>query len=145
MKSLKWGFVTTCILCFCAIDAVAFSTHDTSVTRNFSETEAPVGSAITVLVVFTHNEADTLRGFYYADHIPEGLSVNTVSIRVDGGALSNYRVQSDPVGDVYPGYATCLWILETPNGFPESNPIPPGSTVEIVCTVNSSGEGAFSF
>jgi hypothetical protein len=131
------------VLLLFAFDASGFSTHNIMITRSFDEVETVVGGTITVSVGFTNAEVRDLRGFYYTDQIPEGLSVETVSLRIDGDNIPNYRYDSGSAGEVYPGCRAFRWILETPSGFQENNPIALGSTLEIVYSVSSSEGGVF--
>jgi hypothetical protein len=75
--------------------------------------------------------------------------VSTTSVKIiDDNSnerdISNYEFESGSSGDVYVGYISYRWILETPIAFDEINPISSDYTVEIIYTVSSSGEGAFN-
>jgi hypothetical protein len=121
-----------------------FSTNNTTIARSFDKSSAATGELITVTVTFTNNESTNLRGFYYAEEVPQALVVNTVSVKINGSAISNYVFEPGSVGDVYPGNVVYRWILETPTAFSESHPLPSGSTAEIVYTLSSTQAGTFN-
>ncbi|MBE9575057.1 MAG: cadherin-like domain-containing protein [Proteobacteria bacterium] len=136
-----------CLLFVLSSAAFGFSTHNTTVSRTFDPVEAAVRESITVRVTFTNSEANNLRGFYYTEQIPQGLTVDTesIAVKINDNPVSNYIFESGSVGDVYPGYIPHRWVLETPPTFAENNPIPPNYTVEIVYSVSSTQEGTFDF
>ena len=136
------------ILCFLFLlnsAAFGFSTHTTSISRSFDQVEASVSEPITVTVNFTTSEVNALRGFYYTDQIPQGLTVDSVSVKINGTDIPDYIFENDSLGDVYDGCIPYRWILETPTAFLENNPIPPNYTVEIVYSVSSTDDGTFDF
>ncbi len=139
--------IVLCLLFLLHGAAFGFSTHTTSISRTFDPVEAEVfvGEEITVTVNFTTEEVNDLRGFYYTDQIPEGLTVNTVSVKINDGDVSDYIFEYDSIGDVYAGCIPYRWVLETPTAFLENNPVPPNYTVEIVYSVSSTQEGTFDF
>ena len=147
MKCLKLTLVTSCVLFLLSSAAFGFSTHTTVISRTFDPVEAEVfvGEDITVTVNFTTSEVDDLRGFYYTDQIPQGLTVDTVSVKINGTDIPDYIFENDSLGDVYDGCIPYRWILETPTAFLENNPIPPNYTVEIVYSVSSTDDGTFDF
>lgn len=121
-----------------------FSTHP-STTSSFripDKAQAFTGDSITITTRFTNNESISLRGFYYVDHIPEGLTVNTKRVTIDGNDV-NYIEETGLVGDIYAGAVPYRWILETPPAFGENNPISPVSVLEIVYSIMSEQEGLF--
>jgi hypothetical protein len=147
MKWFRAIFAITCFLSpFCDV-VFAFSTHNTTISRTFDPAPpiAVVNDSITVTVRFTNSESITVRGFYYTEQIPQGLSINTVSVGIDGNDVSSYTLEYGSSGDVYPSYIPCRWILETPTAFSENNPIGSGVTLEIIYDVTSSQEGTFDF
>jgi hypothetical protein len=95
-------------------------------------------------VSFTNSESANLRGFYYAEQVPQALVVNTVSVKINGSPVSNYLFESGTVGDVYPGNVVYRWIFETPTAFSENHPLASGSTAEIVYTLSSNQAGTFN-
>jgi VCBS repeat-containing protein len=127
------------------ISAMGFSTHGTMISREFDKVEAAVDEPITVTVSFTNGEADDLRGFYYTEHVPEGLSIDTVSVKIDGVDVSGYTVESGSADEVYPGSVPYRWILETPALFEEMNSLAADAELVIVYTVSSSQAGTFRF
>jgi hypothetical protein len=151
MKSLRVSLLTFCFLVLYANSPFAFSTHNTYVSRSFDKTQAAPDSSITVTVSFANYELDELRGFYYTEQIPVGLTLETVSIKIAddiGGEteISNYTIESGSSGDVYPGFVPNRWIIETPPPpFDENNPISTDYTLEIVYTVSSPSQGTLNF
>jgi len=143
MRFPKLLLIIFCLLFLCVGPSYGYSTHDTTISRPFDKAEAGVNDPITITVTFTNLEANALRGFYYADQIPEGLSINPVSVRIGGNDASSYIVESGSSGDVYAGYIPYRWVLEAPTAFEEDNPVPQDSTVEIVYSVSSSQAGTF--
>ena len=141
-QKLVWvGRVSTVILLlgsFVFVASVfAFSTHDTVISRRFDKTEAPTNRNINVTVTFRNLEADDLRGFYYTEHVPEGLTVNTLNLRIFDGdietEIAGYTLEFGASGDVYPGYVPYRWILETPpQPFIENNLVFPNAELEIL-------------
>ena len=145
MRSLK---IIVCLLIFLFISfryGFAFTTNNTTITRTFDKNEAAIGQSIAVTVTFTNSETSDLRGFYYAEQIPQGLAVTTTSVKINGNPISNYFFESGSVGDVYPGNVAYRWILETPSEFSENNPISTDSIVEIIYSVTSARAGTFNF
>ena len=71
------------------IDPVfGFSTHSTTnISRTFDKIQVSRNESIMVTVSFENTGAFRLQGFYYVDHIPEGLIVNTVSVMIDGNNI----------------------------------------------------------
>ncbi len=124
--------------------AAAFSTHDTSITRSFDRSSAAVGESIVVTVLFTSLESAELRGFYYADHVPDGVDVETVSVRLDGNEIDDFLFEMNAVA-VYPEHTTHRWILEVPPDFMANNALAEDSSLEIVYSIDVASEGAFSF
>jgi len=149
MKMVMWlSWLLLIILChvFTGVCPVfGFSTHNITISRAFDQIQASVDSPITITVNFTSLEPFDLRGFYYAVHIPEGLSVDTESVRINGSVISSYIDESGLSEDIYNGCIPYRWILETPTAFGENNPVSQNSTVEIVYSVTSSQEGALDF
>ena len=87
MNKAKISFLTVCFVVISSILASGFSTHSTTISRSFDKDEAVVGDPITVTVNFTNEEADDLRGFFYTEQIPDGLSVDTISVQIDGSTI----------------------------------------------------------
>ena len=145
MKALKLSLVMMCLILLANSHALGFSTHNTTISRTFDTVETGVDGSITVTVDLTNSEANDLKGFYYAEHVSQGLTISTISVKIDGNDISDYLFESGSVGDVYPGCIVCRWILETPTTFDENNTISSGSTVQIVYSVSSGQEGTFHF
>jgi hypothetical protein len=146
-KVVKLTFVAILSL-FLSFDSVyGYSTHPTStnISRNFDKLETSRADAITVTTTFFHLTGNDLRGFYYTEHIPEGLVVNTISVKINGNDITNHMVESGSNGDVYPGYVPFRWILEIPPSFAENNPLSPYDSLVIVYTVTALHVGAFNF
>ena len=143
MKGLKIILLVVTGLLVIAGPVAAFSTHSVTVERSLDKTEAVVGETIRVTVTLSNLETAILRGFFYSEHIPQGLSVTTESVTVDGAPISGYTYESGGSGDVWTGSITHRWILETPISFTEDNPVPSGASVEIVYLLSSPATGIF--
>jgi len=144
-KKAKFSLILLHFLFFCVIPVFDFSTHSTTISRTFDKDEAVIGESIAVTVSFTNNEAYDLRGFYYSEQIPEGLSVETQSVKINGSDILNHIAESGSTGDVYSGYIPYRWILEFPTLFEENNPLSTGANLVIIYTISSSQEGIFNF
>ena len=125
--------------------ALAYTTSNTFISRSFDKSSATVGDDIVITVTFQNAEASTLRGFFYVEYIPEGLNITTQSVTIGGSAVSNYTFESGTSGAVYPGEIEYKWILETPTGFLQGNPISYLSTVQIVYSIHTSQSGVYNF
>ncbi len=123
------------------------STGDVAISRTYDRVEAGINEPVTVTVSFTNSHTSIdMKGFYFSEQIPAGLTVNTVSVKIDGADVSIYIYEVGLPGDVYTSFTPHRWILETPPGFTENNPIPFGDSIlEIVYTVTSSQKGTFNF
>jgi hypothetical protein len=144
MKLVRAIALLFCFLFIFASTVFSFTISNTIITRTFNKNEASINELITVSVNFTNNETSSLRGFYYAEQVPEGLVVNTVGVSINGNPVSNYLFKSVSVGDVYPGNVVYRWILETPAEFLENNPISATSQVEIIYTLSSPQAATFN-
>ncbi len=138
------GIMILAGLFFYAEQSLAFSTHNTTLTRSFDKLQVVAGGYIRVTVSFFNLENSSLRGFYYSDHIPEDLFVTTQSVTVNGSPVSNYSYESSASGQVWSGCVTHRWILESPADFSEDNPVLSGGTAQIIYTLTSKQSGTFS-
>jgi Concanavalin A-like lectin/glucanases superfamily len=120
----------------------AFSTNNISASRSVSATETTVGNSISVAVEISNLEPFAIRGLYYAEHLPQGLNVNTSSIEIDGSDILNSALESSS-GTVYPDHDTYRWILENASDFSENNPLNANSTLTITYEITSSSPGSF--
>lgn len=143
MKSTRIIFEGLAALFILAGNVFAFSTHNVTLERTFNKVQERVNEQITVTATLINQESNPLRGVYFAEHIPQGLSVQTVSVKVDGNNVSNYATETGLSGDVYAGCVPHRWILETPSAFSENNPIASGGSVEIVYLLSATQSGAF--
>ena len=90
MRNLK---IIVCLLIFLCISSgyvFGFTTNNTTITRTFNKNEAAINELITVTVTFTNSEESSLRGFYYADQIPEVLVVSATSVKINGNTVSKW-------------------------------------------------------
>ena len=123
--------------------ALGFSSEGSWLARSFDQTTALTNSAIVVTATFTNGSAASLRGFYYADQVPSGLDVSTLSVKLNGRAITNYTFESGQAGDVGAGGIPYRWVLERPAGLTEANPVSPQSSVQIVYSIRASAPGTF--
>jgi hypothetical protein len=78
VKLIKVTILLVCLSLVFTSPGFGFTTNNTATTRVFDKNEAAAGQPITVTVTFTNSEASSLRGFYFAEQIPQGLVVNTI-------------------------------------------------------------------
>lgn len=101
------------------------------------------GGAITVTLVVTNSEDVDLRGFYYSDQVPNGWSVNTTGVSVNGTPVADYTYGQGYADEIYTGFTPHRWALELPQGsgiFSPTHPIPAsGGTAQIIYTMVVSG------
>jgi len=136
---LAWGMALTV-----ACPAFGFQSDGASLTRSFSRTAALTNSQIVVTVNFTNDPTGVCHGFFYSDQLPSGLTVSTLSVTVNGKAVTNYLFESELNGDVYPGCTPYRWILEQPTNFAEANALPPRKAAQIVYAITSSVSNSFN-
>lgn len=125
--------------------ALAFSSGDLSFARSFNQSFTVTNSAIRVSATFTNSGTNALRGFFYSEQVPSGISIETVSVILGGETITNFTFESGQVGDVYAGCTPQRWVLESPTNFAEANPILPQATLQITYAISSSVPGSFSF
>ncbi len=124
-------------------EAFGFSTHNVVVSREFDAVTTRVDEPVHVTLTLANMESHRLRGFYYAEHIPPGLTVETGSVRIDGDEILDYLFESGAVGSVYPESRVVRWVFETPTHYAQSHPVPPAATVEIAYALRAGAEGEF--
>jgi len=88
MERANVSIVLFSVLCLWVSPVFGFSTHNGAIFRTFDRVQSEAGGSITVTVRFTNAETSDLRGFYYTEHIPEGLGVDTGSVKINGSAIS---------------------------------------------------------
>lgn len=120
-----------------------YSTSNVALSRIVDGTETTSGRAIPVVVTFENLVPSALRGFYFADHIPQGLFVETVSVLLEGEMISTYLYESGSVGAVYPETSVSRWFLETPTEFLQENEVLQDASVEITYFLSATEEGIF--
>lgn len=111
--------------------------------RNLDRTIALTNALVVVTVSFTNTDTLTLRGFYYSEQLPSGLTINTASVKLNGQSRTNYTFEAGLDGDVYSGYTPYRWMLERPPAFAETNLIANQSVVQIVYTASATNPGTF--
>jgi len=114
--------------------------------RTFDTLSVQSGQSATVTfeLELDEDELDPINGFYYADHIPSGLTVTRVFVRLDGVSLDleDYTSETEWEGAVYPGCATYRWVLDTPDSFDDHSV---GESVVIQYEVESDVAGSYTF
>lgn len=121
-----------------------FSSDGSLLSRSFDRTSVLTNSAIVVTADFTNAGNVSLRGFYYADQVPSGLSVATLGVLLNGRTNTDYTVEVGQDGDVYAGCTPYRWVLEQPTDFVPANPIPPGAGLQIVYSISSAAPGLYN-
>jgi hypothetical protein len=124
--------------------ALAFSSDGSTLTRILNRNTSLTNFPLVLTATFTNNTTNTLHGFYYTEQIPQGISVQALSVKVNGQSVSNYINETGDFGDVFSDVTPVRWILEQPVDFSESNAIPPNGTVQITYSLNSTSPGTFS-
>jgi len=124
--------------------AFGFQGNQSTLTRTFDRTIVLTNSRIMVTVNFTNDPAGTCRGFFYSDQVPSELTVSTLSVMVNGKAVTNSLFESGQNGDVFPECTPYRWVLEQPTNFPQSNPVPPNQPVQITYAITSAVSNRFS-
>lgn len=140
---MKASAKTLVVLCFLAALprlAQPYSSTNASLSRSFDRDAARPGEPITVTVSFNNDNASAARGVYYAEHIPAALAVTDGGVTIDGNVVSGYALEIGATGDVYPGFKTYRWIIETPSAFAENNPVAAGEELRITYSVTASVE-----
>jgi uncharacterized repeat protein (TIGR01451 family) len=135
--------IVCAVLCWSAA-AQAFSTHNVTASRTFDATQAEVGDSINVTVNISNFESFALRGMYFCEHMPLGMTIDTASVHINGVSISNYSIE-ESTELVYPGNVSARWIIESPTTFSESNPLVSNSTMTIVYSITCSASGSYNF
>lgn len=123
---------------------LGFSTDNSSVVRSYNRIATLTNEPIVVSVTFTNGEAGQLRGFCYCEQVPSELTVNPLSLTVNGSGVINYIFEAGRPGDVYAGCTPYRWVLEQPPLFFETNPVPASARVEISFSLSSTTPGTFN-
>ena len=129
--------------------------EDTSIQFNRSVEPADfavlgIGEVITVTVDLINDEPVDLRGFYFSDQVPNGWTVGTAGVSVDGSPVHDFGYQQGAADEIYPGFAPHRWTLELPQGGGVFSPTHPvlsnGGTAEIIyyMTIGSGSGGDYS-
>jgi uncharacterized repeat protein (TIGR01451 family) len=133
------------LMCLMSQTALAVTNSSSlALARTFDKTVAVTNSRILVTATLTNTSSDALRGFFYFDEIPTGLTVTNISVTLGGLALTNFSFESGLDGDVYAGCTPWRLWLETPTNFAEANPVPPQSAVQILFSISCASTGVFS-
>jgi uncharacterized repeat protein (TIGR01451 family) len=131
------------LLCLMSQAALAMTSGSLALARTFDKTVVVTNSPILVMATLTNTSPDTLRGFFYFDELPSGLTVTNLSVTLSGLSLTNFSLESGLDGDVYAGCTPWRWRLETPTNFVEGNPLPPQGVVQIVFSISCASTGTF--
>jgi uncharacterized repeat protein (TIGR01451 family) len=137
------GLVGLGLLCLMSQAALAVTSGSLALARTFDKTVVVTNSPILVMATLTNTSPDTLRGFFYFDELPSGLTVTNLSVTLSGLSLTNFSLESGLDGDVYAGCTPWRWRLETPTNFVEGNPLPPQGVVQIVFSISCASTGTF--
>jgi len=139
--------VSAAVLCVMGISATCRADYSSAApnvtaTREFDMLTAGVSELVTVTFQLTNTEGKNIKGFYYADNIPTGLSVSAPVVKVDGIDVS-YTYETGQVGEVYTNCRTHRWIVETPPSYPQVTPV--GASVRIEYKVLADSGGSYAF
>lgn len=130
---------------FLAQTALGFSSDNCALARSFNQTYTLTNTPILVTATFTNVGTNSLRGFFYSEQAPAGISLEPVSVILNGQIITNYIFESGQLGDVYAGCTPQRWVLESPINFIEANPIPPQATLQITYAISAAVPGSFCF
>jgi hypothetical protein len=114
-----------------------------SLARHFDRTAALPNVPVVVTASFTNEGVVALRGFFYDEQLPSGLTVTPLSVMLNGQSITNYTFETGQAGDVYPGCIPYRWVLERPRNFTETNPLPPQAQAQIVYAIHAAAPGTF--
>ncbi|HWY75077.1 MAG TPA: hypothetical protein VN281_05640 [Verrucomicrobiae bacterium] len=123
---------------------LGFTNGNVQVVRSFNRTVALTNASIVVTLSVTNVGTNTLRGFWYSDQVPSSLTINPLSVTLQGQVVTNFTFESGWDGDVYPGCTPYRWVLELPTNFAQANPLVPQSVAQIVYSITSTNAGVFS-
>ena len=107
---------------------------DRKVDRSLAKTNCP----ISVVASFTNQSPVALRGFYFTEQLPAGLSIDSCSVSLNGQVLTNILFSAGLVDDVYTGCIPYRWVLEEPASFSSANAFPAGAALTITYRVTFS-------
>jgi len=138
------GLAALGLFCLMSRAVLAVTGGSLALARTFDKTVAVTNSPILVTATLTNISPDTLRGFYYFDQVPTGLTVAAVNVTLVGRGLTNVSLESGLNGDVYAGCTPRRWWLENPTDFAEANPIPPQGIVRILFSISCASTGTFT-
>jgi hypothetical protein len=140
----KAFILAVCLPGFLVPASLGFQSSTSSLQRTFAGSVTLTNWPVVVTATFTNGDGTVLDGLFYSDQVPSTLSVTTLSLTVNGGAVTNYIFESGQDGDVYTGCTPYRWVLESPTNFPETNPVPSQARVQIVYAVSSLSPGSFA-
>ncbi len=138
-------FVSVILLTALSLGAAwGFTSDSSSYSRNFSQTAAQTNSPVMVTVTITNRGTAAVRGFWYSEQMPTGLTLTPLSVTVNGQSVTNYVFETGQDGDAYPGCTPCRWVLETPLAFAQNHPLATNAVVQVIYSLSSSNAGAFA-
>lgn len=132
--SSKPLLIAALFIVFCYHLSYGYSTNNTTLTRSLVKN---ADNSIQVTVTFKNKDHYVFKGFYYSEFIPQGINIRTDSVAINGKPISDYLFEFGNLNDVYPNRIAYRWILESPPNFNETNPISPGSALEIIYTMST--------
>ncbi len=142
----RWFFSRApCLAGLIPLAALGFSSDSASyLALRLDSKVSLTNSPIRVTATFTNGGSGALRGFFFTEQVPTGLTVATLGVTLNGRAVTNYTLEAGYDGDVLPGYTPWRWRFESPTNFSELNPVPSAVAAQIVFAISSSRAGAFS-
>lgn len=138
MRSRAWslGAVAACA-------AARLLAAELEISRSFDRFVTLTNRPIRVTVTVSNATGQTLRGLWFSDQVPAGLTVTPLSVSLAGSPVTNHLHEVGQEADVYPGCVPHRWVLERPRAFAENNPVPPGANVEIRYELVAETPGVF--
>ena len=131
------GLTVPCLLSFelTAADHTFPEDVNVTVSREFSRTEAWVGDTIAMVVEVLNSEPESIRGFYYSDHVPGEFQICGDAVWIDEMEISDFLYERDAKGSVYQGCVPHRWVIDLPQGEMIHNAIAPNQgSLRIVCS-----------
>ncbi len=130
------------------VDSHFPSSTDLDISFDVSSTSSKPGQKIPVSFFLANKESNSLNGFFYSDHVPDSVIIQTDSVLVNGNLISpsNYTYSVSATGEIYKDCKTHTWILQSPQNYGGSNTIASGSTngkVEIHYLYQIMHEGTY--
>lgn len=105
--------------------------YQVMVNRSFSDTIVSAEDPVFVNFQLINCLSDTLKGFYYTEHVPSNFDITDVSVTIDQTEIFDFLSETTSAGDIYLNAITYRWIIDLPGDLPSSG-IPPDSSELVI-------------